>query len=74
VATAAFHPAANAAAEAPAAPAAAKVTVAPDEERLLADTDEITGHVDALEIVEPRAKVSGHLDSVNFQAGQIVGS
>jgi len=72
VATAAFHPAASAASEAHPAPAAAKVTVAPVEERLLADTDEITGHVDALETVELRARVSGHLDSVNFQAGQVV--
>lgn len=72
VATAAFHPAAQAATDAPAAPAAPKVTVAPVEERLLAVTDEITGHVDALETVELRARVSGHLDSVNFQAGQIV--
>lgn len=72
VTTAAFHPAGRAAAETPAAPAAARVTVAPVEERLLADTDEITGHVDALETVELRARVSGHLDSVNFQAGQIV--
>jgi len=49
-----------------------KVTVAPVTEELLADYDEITGHVDATETVELRARVSGHLDSVNFQAGQIV--
>jgi multidrug efflux system membrane fusion protein len=58
---------------APAAPSVGpKVTVAPVEERLLADSDEITGHVDATETVELRARVSGHLDSVHFQAGQIV--
>ena len=72
VATAAFHSTAQAAPDTPTAPAAATVTVAPVEERLLAETDEITGHVDALETVELRARVSGHLDSVNFQAGQIV--
>jgi multidrug efflux system membrane fusion protein len=62
-----------------AAPAAAtpvqagpKVTVAPVEERAISEYDEITGHVDATETVELRARVSGHLDSVNFQAGQIV--
>jgi RND family efflux transporter MFP subunit len=56
-----------------AAPSAGpKVTVANVEERLLADSDEITGHVEATETVELRARVSGHLDSVHFQAGQLV--
>ncbi len=49
-----------------------KVTVAAVQEKSLADYDEITGHVDATETVELRARVSGHLDSVHFQAGQIV--
>jgi RND family efflux transporter MFP subunit len=49
-----------------------RVTVASVEEKLLADSDEITGHVDATETVELRARVSGHLDSVHFQAGQLV--
>lgn len=49
-----------------------KVTVASVEEESLAEYDEITGHVDAIETVELRARVSGHLDSVQFQAGQIV--
>jgi len=48
------------------------VTVASVEERLLAESDEITGHVEATETVELRARVSGHLDSVHFQAGQLV--
>jgi membrane fusion protein, multidrug efflux system len=58
----------------PAAPASAdpKVTVAPVEVESLSDYDEITGHVDATETVELRARVSGHLDEVHFQAGQIV--
>jgi RND family efflux transporter MFP subunit len=54
------------------APAAPKVTVAVVEEKLLADYDEITGHVEAAETVELRARVSGHLDAVHFQAGQLV--
>jgi RND family efflux transporter MFP subunit len=73
VAYTALHPAARAAGPAAAeAPAGPTVTVAPVEEKLLADSDEITGHVDAAETVELRARVSGHLDSVHFQAGQIV--
>jgi RND family efflux transporter MFP subunit len=53
-------------------PTGPRVTVASVEERLIADSDEITGHVEATETVELRARVSGHLDSVNFQAGQLV--
>ncbi|MCX6951377.1 MAG: efflux RND transporter periplasmic adaptor subunit [Verrucomicrobia bacterium] len=60
------------AAETPAAPPAPKVTVAAVEQKLLADYEEITGRVDATETVELRARVSGHLDAVNFQAGQLV--
>ena len=62
-----------AAAEASAAtPPAPKVTVASVEQKFLADYEEITGRVDAVETVELRARVSGHLDAVNFQAGQLV--
>ncbi len=56
---------------APAAPAP-KVTVAPVEQQLVTDYEELTGHVDAMETVELRARVSGHLDAVRFQAGQLV--
>lgn len=49
-----------------------KVTIAAVEQKLLADYEEITGRVDATETVELRARVSGHLDTVNFQAGQLV--
>ncbi len=52
--------------------AAPKVTVAPVEEKFLADYEEITGHVEATETVELRARVSGHLDAVHFQAGELV--
>src|ERR1700683_3488015 len=55
-----------------AAPSGPRVTVATVEEQSIADYDEITGHVDATETVELRARVSGHLDSVHFQAGQVV--
>jgi RND family efflux transporter MFP subunit len=54
------------------APAAPKVTVAPVEEKLLTDFEEITGRVEATETVDLRARVSGHVDAVHFQAGQIV--
>jgi multidrug efflux system membrane fusion protein len=49
-----------------------KVTVAPVEERLVTEFEEITGRVDSAETVELRARVSGHLETVHFQAGQIV--
>jgi RND family efflux transporter MFP subunit len=53
-------------------PPAPKVTVASVEERFLAEYEEITGRVDAVETVELRARVSGHVDTVHFQAGQVV--
>lgn len=59
-------------ASAPVAPPAPKVTVAPVEQQLVTDYEELTGHVDAMETVELRARVSGHLESVRFQAGQLV--
>lgn len=59
-------------AAAPATPPAPRVTVAPVEQQLVTDYEELTGHVDATETVELRARVSGHLDTVHFQAGQLV--
>jgi RND family efflux transporter MFP subunit len=53
-------------------PSAPKVTVAPVEEKLITEYEELTGHVDAIETVELRARVSGHIDAVRFQAGQLV--
>ncbi len=55
-----------------AAPPAPKVTVAPVEQQLVTDYEEITGRVDATETVELRARVSGHIEAVRFQAGQLV--
>jgi len=68
----ALRPSAHAAPEAPAPAPATPVTVAPVEVKLLAESEEITGHVDATETVELRARVSGHIERVHFQAGQIV--
>lgn len=73
--TAAFHlttTAHAAQASAPVAPPAPKVTVASVEQQLVTDYEELTGHVDAMETVELRARVSGHLDTVHFRAGQLV--
>lgn len=64
--------AADPATRAAAAPPPPTVTVAPVEEKLVTEYDELTGHVDAVETVELRARVSGHLEEVHFQAGQIV--
>ncbi|MBX3737793.1 MAG: efflux RND transporter periplasmic adaptor subunit [Candidatus Didemnitutus sp.] len=55
-----------------ATPPAPRVTVAPVEQQLVTDYEELTGHVDATETVELRARVSGHLEEVHFQAGQLV--
>ncbi len=62
------------AADAPAAAPlpAPKVTVTPVEVKLVTEYEEITGRIDATETVELRARVSGHLEAVHFQAGQLV--
>ncbi|HEY9155700.1 MAG TPA: efflux RND transporter periplasmic adaptor subunit [Opitutaceae bacterium] len=51
---------------------ATRVTVAPVEEKIITASEELTGRVDATETVELRARVSGHLEAVHFQAGQLV--
>lgn len=67
-------PSRSQAADTPAAikPAAPRVTVAPVEQRLVTEYEELTGRVEARETVELRARVSGHLKAVGFQAGQLV--
>jgi RND family efflux transporter MFP subunit len=55
----------------PASPAPA-VDVAPVEEREIAEHSEFTGRVEAIDDVEVRARISGHLEAVQFQSGQIV--
>ncbi|MGC4013377.1 MAG: efflux RND transporter periplasmic adaptor subunit [Luteolibacter sp.] len=57
---------------APPAPPAPKVTVAAVEERPLIDYHELLGHVDAVESVELRPRVSGHIQEVKLKAGEIV--
>jgi RND family efflux transporter MFP subunit len=64
--------AAEPAAAVTAAPPAPKVTVAPVEQKLLTEYEDLIGRVDAVETVELRARVSGHLEAVNFQSGQLV--
>jgi len=53
-------------------PPATKVTVSPVEVKLVTEFEELTGRIDATETVELRARVSGHLEDVHFQAGQLV--
>jgi len=55
-----------------AVPPAPKVTVAPVEEKLLTEFQELVGRVEAKETVELRPRVSGHVEEVRFEAGQIV--
>jgi RND family efflux transporter MFP subunit len=62
----------TASASAMSAPPAPKVTVAPVEQKLVTEYEELIGRVDAAETVELRARVSGHLEQVSFQAGQLV--
>lgn len=48
------------------------VTVAPVEFRDLAETTEFSGRLGAVDDVEIRPRVSGHVDAVHFQSGQLV--
>jgi RND family efflux transporter MFP subunit len=50
----------------------AQVTLAPVEEKRLVEWREFTGRVEAMETVELRPRVSGYLDEVHFEAGQLV--
>lgn len=49
-----------------------KVTVAPPLSREVRDVDEYTGRIEAPETVEVRARVSGYLQEIYFQEGDIV--
>jgi RND family efflux transporter MFP subunit len=49
-----------------------KVTVAPVEQRDLVEWDEFTGRVEPVEVVEVRPRVSGHIQEVRFESGQLV--
>lgn len=53
-------------------PPAPTVTVAPVESQELVEWEEFTGRTDAMETVEVRPRVSGHVQEVRFQSGQLV--
>jgi membrane fusion protein, multidrug efflux system len=55
-----------------AAPPPPSVTVARPLQKTITEWDEYTGRFTPLESVEVRARVSGFIDSVHFQEGQIV--
>jgi RND family efflux transporter MFP subunit len=55
-----------------AAPPPPQVTVAKPVSKMIADEDEYVGRFVAVESVEVRARVSGYLDAIHFQDGQIV--
>lgn len=48
------------------------VVVAPPEQRTITDWNEFSARIDAVEMVEIRPRVTGHLAEVRFQAGQAV--
>jgi RND family efflux transporter MFP subunit len=48
------------------------VTVAPVEQRQIVEHEEFTGRAEAVESVEVRPRVSGYIDEVKFQSGQLV--
>src|SRR5262245_63782394 len=54
------------------APPPPTVTVAKPVKRTIVDQDEYVGRFVAVDAVEIRARVSGYLDKVHFQDGQIV--
>jgi RND family efflux transporter MFP subunit len=49
-----------------------KVTVAPAVEKKVLEWEEFTGRTEAIETVEVRPRVSGHIQEVRFQSGQLV--
>jgi RND family efflux transporter MFP subunit len=48
------------------------VTVAPVEQKEIVEWDEFTGRTEAVESVEVRPRVSGYIQAVKFQSGQLV--
>jgi RND family efflux transporter MFP subunit len=48
------------------------VTVAPVEQQEIVEWDQFTGRTEAVESVEVRPRVSGHIQEVRFQSGQLV--
>ena len=54
------------------APAAVEAPVAETRVRYMAETAEFTGYLQAVEHVEIRPRISGHIDSIHFVEGAIV--
>jgi len=54
------------------APPPPTVTVAPVEQRQIVEWGEFTGRAEAVESVEVRPRVSGYIQKVRFQSGQLV--
>ncbi|MES2924595.1 MAG: efflux RND transporter periplasmic adaptor subunit [Verrucomicrobiota bacterium] len=59
-------------ASAPSAMPPPKVTIAAVEQRTVVDHQELLGRIEAIESVEVRPRVSGHIDEVRLKAGQTV--
>jgi RND family efflux transporter MFP subunit len=57
---------------APPQPPPPAVTVAPVEQKELVEWDEFTGRTEPVESVEVRPRVSGYIQEVRFQSGQLV--
>src|ERR1041385_4521958 len=49
-----------------------KVTVAPVEQEQIVEWDELTGRTEAVELVEVKPRVSGYIEAVHFESGQLV--
>ncbi len=60
------------AAQQPQQPPAPSVTVAPVEQREIVEWDEFTGRTEPVDSVEVRPRVSGYIQEVRFQSGQLV--
>ena len=54
------------------APPPPQVTVAPVEQQELVEWEELTGRTAAVDFVEVRPRVSGHVEKVLFESGQLV--
>src|SRR5436853_2967274 len=53
-------------------PPPAPVTVAPVEQKQIVEWNEFTGRVEPVETVEVRPRVSGYIQQVKFESGQLV--
>ncbi|CAN5397881.1 multidrug efflux RND transporter periplasmic adaptor subunit MexE [soil metagenome] len=62
----------NRTAAVPQAPPPPAVTVAPAQQEELTEWDEFTGRTEAVESVEVRPRVSGLIQEIRFQSGQLV--